>query len=276
MMKKSLLLMLMPILGMSVQSFAQGDLIISPTRVVFDGKKQTEELNLVNNGKDTATYTISFVQKNMKEDGSFVNIEKQDSGQMYADPYLRIFPRTIKLAPGEPQVIQVQYNRKKDMKPGEYRSHLYFRAEKNNSPLGMNDNSADPSKLVVQLVPVYGISIPIIIRSGIAEASSTLSNLKLNNSQDTGQTLSFTINRTGNNSSYGDLIIDFIPKKGKSYQVGVMNGVGVYTNINRRNVVVNLTGISGNKIQNGKLKVQYISSDNIKHVIFAKAEMEVN
>ena len=55
-----------------------------------------------------------------------------------------------------------------------------------------------------------------------------------------------------------------------------MNGVGVYTNINRRNVVVNLTGISGDKIQNGKLKVQYISSDNIKHVIFAKAEMEVN
>ena len=80
---------------------------------MFDGKKQTEELNLVNNGKDTAIYTISFVQKNMKEDGSFVNIEKQDSGQMHADP-LRIFPRTIKLAPGEPQVIQVQYNRKKD------------------------------------------------------------------------------------------------------------------------------------------------------------------
>jgi len=211
----------------------------------------------------------------MKEDGSFVNIEKPDSGQMFADSYLRIFPRTIKLAPGEPQVIRIQYTRKKDMIVGEYRSHLFFRAEKNTTPIGMKNTNIDSTKLVVQLIPIFGISIPIIIRSGNVHASSTLSNLKLNNLKSTGQALNFTINRTGNNSLYGDLIIDFIPIKGKPYQVGVMNGVGVYTNINMRNMVIKLNNNSNKKIQNGKLKVQYISNNRTKPVVFAKAEMEI-
>ena len=125
-MKKLLLLSLIPIFGFGFQSMAQGDLIVSPARIVFDNKKQTQELNIVNIGKDTAVYTISFVQKNMQEDGSFVNIEKPDAGQMFADPYIRIFPHTVKLAPGKPQVIKLQYTRKSDMADGEYRSHLYF------------------------------------------------------------------------------------------------------------------------------------------------------
>src|SRR5664279_5625965 len=108
------------ILGLSYPCLAKGDLLITPSRVVFEGNKQKEEISLVNMGKDTATYSISFVQKNMREDGSFVLIEKPDSGQMFAEPYLRIFPRTVTLAPGEPQVIIVQFRRKPGMADGEY------------------------------------------------------------------------------------------------------------------------------------------------------------
>ena len=146
---------------------------------MFEGNKQKETLNLVNMGKDTATYSISFVQYNMKEDGSFVIIEKPDSGQMFADPYLRIFPRKVTLAPGEPQVIMLQCRRKTDMPAGEYRSHLYFRAEKNYKPLGMKNAADDTALLSVQLIPVYGIRIPVIIRSGAVNVNATLSDLKL-------------------------------------------------------------------------------------------------
>ena len=275
-MKKTFLLILLPLVGLNFNSFAQGDLIISPSRVVFDGKKQTEELNLVNNGKDTAIYTISFVQKVMKEDGSFENIEKPDSGQKFADSYLRVFPRTIKLAPGEPQVIKIQYDRRKDMMAGEYRSHLYFRAEKNNTPIGLDKAAVDPTKLIVQLEPVYGITIPVIIRSGIVTATSTISNVKMLNLQDTIQNLHFIINRVGNASLFGDIEIEFTPKLGKPYSVGEMNGVGVYTNINKRIMVVKLNNKSGKKLQNGKLKVQYISRKDNKQVILSQSEIEIN
>ena len=83
-MKRRLLILLIPILGFCFNSFAQGDLLVSPRRVVFEGDKQKEDLSLVNIGKDTATYSISFLQYDMKEDGSFVQIDKPDSGQKFA------------------------------------------------------------------------------------------------------------------------------------------------------------------------------------------------
>ena len=110
-MKRILVILLIVQSGFSLQILAQGDLLVTPSRVVFEGNKQKEQLNLLNMGQDTATYTISFVQRSMKEDGSFVTIEQPDSGQMFSDPYLRIFPRQVTLAPREPQVILVQYRR---------------------------------------------------------------------------------------------------------------------------------------------------------------------
>lgn len=274
-MKRKLFLLLIPILGLSMFSRAQGDLLITPTRVVFEGNKQKADVNLVNVGKDTAIYTISFLQYNMTEDGSFKQIEKPDAGQMFADPYLRVFPRTITLAPGEPQVVMLQCRRKSDMVAGEYRSHLYFRAEKNQKPLGLEKR--DSTVLSVQLIPIFGLSIPIIIRSGDVNVSSSLSDLKLETIEDTIHNMNLTINRTGNISIYGDITIQFIPTQGKAFEIGKVKGLGVYTNINKRNVSVRLYNMSGNVLKNGKLKVQYVSNDATQKTVtvYAESELEI-
>ncbi len=266
--------MLTSILGLNNYSFAQGDLLVTPTRVVFEGKKQKESLNLVNMGKDSATYSISFIQYNMKEDGSFIKIEKPDSGQMFAEPYLRIFPRKVTLAPGEPQVIMLQCRRSGAMLAGEYRSHLYFRAEKNTKPLEVK-SANDSTQLSVQLVPIFGISIPIIIRSGAVNVSSTLSNLKLEIQQGVMQTLQFTLNRTGNISIYGDIKVQYIPTQGKPYEICSLNGVGVYTNINKRNIIIKLNNTSNKSFTSGKLKVQYVSNGEKKRIVYAEGELEI-
>jgi hypothetical protein len=268
-------LLLISLLCFNFHSKAQGDLLITPTRVVFEGNKQKETLNIVNTGKDTATYSISFVQYNMQEDGSFLIIEKPDSGQWFAEPFLRIFPRKVTLAPGEPQVIMLQYRRKPTMPAGEYRSHLYFRAEKNNGPLGMKNAASDTTLLSVQLIPVYGISIPIIIRTGTVNVNATLSNLKLDIQKETIQNLNLTINRTGNISIYGDIIIEYIPAQGKPYEIGAIKGVGVYTNISKRNITVKLDNTSGKPLTNGELNVRYVSNGETKRVVYAEAKMEV-
>jgi hypothetical protein len=274
-MKRTLLLILISITCFCFQSAAQGDLLIAPTRIMFEGNKQKESLSLVNMGKDTATYAISFVQYNMREDGSFEIIEKPDSGQMFADPYLRIFPRKVSLAPGEPQVVMLQCRRRADMPAGEFRSHLYFRAENNFRSPVMNNSLNDTAGLSVQLIPIYGISIPVIIRAGTIDVRSTLSELKLEPLEKSVQNLKFNINRTGNISVYGDIIIEFIPSRGKSYQVGTVKGVGVYTNINRRKMIINIADSKGNQLTKGKLKVQYVSNDEKKRVVYAEAELEV-
>src|SRR5512133_2226295 len=107
---------------------AQGNLLITPRRVVFEGQKKTQELNLANTGSDTAKYNVSIVQYRMKEDGSFEEITVPDPGQNFADKNIRFFPRTVTLAPNEAQVVKMQLTKSDQLLPGEYRSHVYFRA----------------------------------------------------------------------------------------------------------------------------------------------------
>jgi hypothetical protein len=260
------------------QLHAQGDLLITPKRIIFENNKQKEEINLVNIGKDTATYSISFVQYNMNENGSFTNIQKPDSGQMFADPFLRVFPRKITLAPREAQVLSLQCRRNANMVVGEYRSHLYFRSEKNNKPLGMDNNTgSDTSTLKIQLTPIFGLSIPVIIRAGNVTVSSSLTNLKLETLPDFTQTLNMTITRAGNSSIYGDIVVQFFPIKGKPVDVGRLNSVSVYTNINKRHISVKLKNIIINNILTpGKLKVQYINKNENNTVVHAQQELDIN
>ena len=265
--------MLIPFLALGFKCMAQGDLLLTPIRVVFDGNKQREEINLANIGKDTATYSISFVNYKMKEDGSYAIIEKPDSGQMFAEPYLRIFPRKVTLLPGESQVIMLQCRRNSNMVAGEYRSHLYFRSEKNYKPL--RTKNADTTTLTVQLIPVFGISIPIIIRSGVTNVSAAITGLKLEFQQDTIPYLKLTINRTGNISIYGDIIIEYTPPQGKPYQIGKVKNAGVFTNISRRFFSIQLTRTPGMNLRNGKLKVRYTSPDEVKYEEYAESVLEL-
>lgn len=268
---KLLLLAVFIFSNLGFEIFAQGDLLITPNRVVFEGRKQKEELNLINTGKETTTFSVSFVQRRMNEDGTFEIIEAPDPGQLFADPYLRIYPRQVTLNPGEGQVVLLQIQRKPDMQDGEYRSHLYFRSEKNYTPLGTK-NKDSLKTLAVQLTPIFGISIPIIIRSGIVNASSSLSNLKIENKE--GSTLTFILNRTGNISVYGDLKVEFFPAKGKSYQIGSVKGVAVYTTINKRYMSIKLDPAMD--LKNGKLVLRYTSREDAKkQEVFAEAEMEL-
>src|ERR1700712_1915520 len=120
----------------SLGSNAQGNLLLMPRRIVFEGTKKYEEINLANTGKDTARYVISLMHVRMKEDGSFEEITEPGAGENFADKYIRFFPHSVTLGPGESQAVKIQLNRSSELTSGEYRSHLYFRAIPNAAPLG--------------------------------------------------------------------------------------------------------------------------------------------
>ena len=267
------LLVVIFIIAFSCKTYAQGDLLVTPSRVVFEAKKQKEVLNLVNMGNEPATYSVSFVQRAMKEDGSFIEIQEPELGQNFADSYVRIFPRQVTLAAHEAQTIVIQYRRKADMKPGEYRSHLYFRSEKDYKPLGDTKTAKDSKSLSVQLIPIFGMSIPVIIRTGETEVTATMTDLQLESKDQTKQNLSFNINRTGNISLFGDIRVQFIPEKGKPYDVAAVNGVGVYTTINSRKMTVRLDTNTGELLKKGKLKVTYQSNGEAKAVVYAATDL---
>lgn len=251
---------------------AQGNLLITPRRVVFDGSDRSFDLNLANTGKDTSTYAISIVQIRMNEDGSFENITEPDPDQRFADRYIRYFPRSVTLGPSETQVIKLQLIRSNELQEGEYRSHMYFRSVPRKKPLGTEEEIRDTTTISVRLTPVFGITIPVIIRKGTSTASVKLSDLNLEINENSEAVISFVFNRTGNMSVYGNILVEHISPQGSVTRAGVLNGVAVYTPNKVRRLRFNLinTGIDYTK---GKLRVTYSSSSDVKPVRYDQAEL---
>lgn len=236
---------------------AQGNLLLTPKRIVFEGTKRAEELNLVNTGKDTARYVISFVQIRMKSDGSFETISQADSGQFFADKNLRFFPRTVTLAPNEAQTVKVQITKKDDLEPGEYRSHLYFRSVPNDTPLGDPEPVKDTTGISVKITPIFGFSIPLIIRIGDNTAAAALSKISVQMEKDDLPVANMLINRTGNMSVYGDISVDYTSAEGKITRVGMIKGLAVYTPNTSRYIRMALNKSPGIDYHAGKLNIIY-------------------
>jgi P pilus assembly chaperone PapD len=256
-----------------VDAGAQGNLLITPRRAVFEGSKRSLDLNLANTGQDTATYAISVIQIRMKEDGGFETITEPDPDQRFADRYIRFFPRSVTLGPNEAQVVKIQLIRSNELVPGEYRSHFYFRAIPKITPLGEGEAVKDTTTISVRLTPIFGITIPAIIRVGESNAKVSLSDLAFEFVNDTVPRIRLVFNRTGNMSIYGDLAVDYISTQGKVIRVGVANGVAVYTpNIIRR-FQFNLNKVPGVDFSAGTLRVIYSAPSDIKPARYAEAEL---
>jgi P pilus assembly chaperone PapD len=261
--------------GLNTQElFAQGNLLITPRRVVFEGNKRTFDLSLANTGQDTATYAISVIQIRMTDEGGFEQIEEPEPGQKFADSFLRYFPRQVTLGPGESQTVKIQLQRSGSLVAGEYRSHFYFRAVPKPTPLGMDNLSAtDSTAISVQITPVFGITIPVIIRIGESNTIVSLTDLDLSFVNDDDPVFSFTFNRTGNMSVYGDITVDYVAPGGKITRVGIANGVAVYTPNNIRHFRLALNKVEGVDYTAGTLRVIYSAPTDLKPVRYAEAEL---
>lgn len=243
-------------LSPSAKILAQGNLLVSPKRLIFEGAKKTQELNLANTGTDTAVYLISVKEIRMTENGSFEEVLQPDPGQRFASKYLRFFPRTVSLAPNEAQTIKVQLTKTAELTPGEYRSHIYFRAVPNMKPLGEAANGKDTG-ISVKLVPVFGITIPAIIRVGDNNAKVQLSDISLVSVNDTSFYLNTTLNRSGDMSVYGDLVVEYIPEQGKGFELGSARGIAVYTPNALRRFRLDMTTVKGFNMHKGRLHVVF-------------------
>jgi hypothetical protein len=253
---------------------AQGNLLIMPRRVVFEGAKKSEDLTLVNTGKDSAKYVISLVQMRMKEDGSFEQISKPDSGQNFADKYLRYFPRTVFLGPNETQLVKMQVTKMDKLTPGEYRSHIYFRAVPLDKPLGETEAVKDTSTSVsIRLNPIFGITIPVIIRTGANTTTVKLTDLTFEMVKDTVPRFKLIFKRTGNMSVYGDVEVNHISPQGKVTRVAMIKGIAVYTPLTDRRFQFNLDKVPGVDWHSGKLHVIYETPVDVKAVKLAEAEV---
>jgi len=254
---------------------AQGNLLVTPRRVVFDGSNRVMELNLANTGRDTARYNISFIQYRMTEEGAFEEITEPDPGQFFADNHLRFFPRSVTLAPNEAQTVRMQVVGRERLDPGEYRSHVYFRAVPNQVALGEEDPNRDTTSVSVRLIPIFGITIPVIIRVGEPTTEVYISDLVLDKPEEGSPQLQMTFNRSGNMSVYGDLTVTHVSAEGTETIVGVVNGIAVYTPNAIRKFRLELNPPEGVSLDSGKLLITYNAQSDVKPETYASAQLEL-
>ncbi|HEY3348628.1 MAG TPA: molecular chaperone [Thermoanaerobaculia bacterium] len=244
-----------------------GDLLVAPTRIVLEGRVRSAEVSLINIGSGTATYRISFSQLRMTENGELKEIEKPEEGAPFADSLIRYSPREITLEPNVAQVVRMQLRLPASLPDGEYRSHLLFRAvpPENVAPERSIENSASETPATgfsVRLTPIYGVSIPVIVRHGAASATVSLADAGYRPGQgDEPATLECKLGRVGNASIYGNLTVKFVPASGPSRVVGVMNGVAVYTPNPFRIVRVPLQPAPGVILAHGRLHVEFSKAE---------------
>lgn len=247
-------------------ALAQGDLMVMPKRLVFDGSQRSQEINLANTGQDTAVYAISFINYKMLDNGNFEQVEVAEEGQKFATDFLRYFPRRVTLAPNEAQTIRVQLTRTGNLGQGEYRSHIYFRAVEKQTALGnVDENPSDG--IAIQIKTIFGISIPVIIQNGERISKVSLSEFHLDLNENITQ-LSIKINRTGNMSVYGNLLVEHISSIGEKKEIGYIKGISVYTPNSFRNFSMKLNNAEGIDLNEGKLKITYTSDKNVELAVY--------
>jgi len=240
--------------------YAASELMVSPTRIVFEGRTRTERVTLVNTGDTAGRYRISFVRRQMTETGELAEV-KDDVPGMYSDTMIRFSPREVTLPPGQPQVVRLMLRKSGELTNGEYRSHMLFQALPDptaTSIQALSDKNSD--KLQVQLIPIVGVTIPVIVRHGKLEASVSLKKLQFQAAADPKRQprLTLTLSREGNRSVYGDFKVTFIPDKGETVVVARSNGFALYTPNTNRTVTLSLQAPPGVQLKNGELHVTYL------------------
>ena len=230
---------------------AQGDLLVAPTRVILDGRRGTEVI-LSNIGSEEATYRISLELRRMTEDGSLVDVadETITAKETAALEMIRYAPRRITLPPGQPQAVRISARPGADLPDGEYRAHMLFRAIP--KPRPVTEQPANPTGVSINLIPIYGITIPIIIRHGRMDVQAAIEQPAIVAGQR-GPELRVAISRSGSSSTYGTLRV---VKPGASVPVYEAQGLAIYPEIGRRTVALPLTPEQAALLR-GQLRFEY-------------------
>lgn len=252
------------IYGPASPVFAQGsgDLVVSPTRIVLEGRTRSASLSLVNRGSNTSTYRISVINMKMQENGQYTEITDPNEKGFFADKLIRYSPRRVVLEPGAFQAIRILLRKPADLAEGEYRSHIFIRGvPKDVQGRSIEQTAPKDNNVSIQLVPIYGVTLPIIVRNGNLDHNIDLSDIKLVTDEKSKESLlQLKLNRTGTSSSFGDIRVTH-QVGGQETVIGELNKLAVYTPNKSRLVEVRLRVPDGINITSGTLNVTYKSPE---------------
>lgn len=232
---------------------AQGDLLVAPTRIVINGGGGAEVV-LSNIGAEVATYRIGLELRRMTASGDLEDIDAQTATpeQKALLDMFRYAPRRITLPPNQPQSVRISARPPAELPDGEYRVHMSFRAIPSTRAVEASAEAPADGGFSIQLTPIYGITIPLIVRKGQLTASATLSNPAV--VRDAGHAyLKLDLARTGNRSLYGEIRVT---TPGADAPAFLARGVAIYPEVSRRTLHLSLSSEQATALR-GPVEIEY-------------------
>lgn len=271
----------------SAPAFAGGDLLVAPTRVVLDGPRGTEVF-LNNVGAQPATYRISMELKRMLPSGQVEDVASDAANDTEKSTLSMITyaPRRVTLAPNQPQAIRISARPPADLPDGEYRAHILFRAIPD--AVAPRPTTAAPAQGVsIALTPIYGVTIPIIIRKGSLNATAAISGVQKVKIDPTSNAIvsastrpgnvapidaiSFTLTRSGERSTFGRIRLS---KPGLAKPLFEARGIAVYTEVSSRVVTLPVSPEVAAQLS-GPTKVEYLEDSDTGGGTIAEAQVVI-
>jgi hypothetical protein len=257
--------MIMGAMTTSAPALAAGDLLVAPTRVVLDGARGTEVI-LNNIGSDTATYRISLELKRMNPDGSLDDVDQTTANEIEkaALAMITYAPRRVTLPPNVPQSIRIGIRPPQGLPDGEYRAHMLFRAIPESRPVVATP--AEGAKGVsIALTPIYGVTIPIIVRQGSLKATAAISGVARETTPDGLPGIALNLERKGVRSTFGRIRI--LDAGGK--EIYESRGIAVYPEVGGRKVSLPLPPEVA-PLVTGSLTIQYLEEPEAGGALIAE------
>jgi P pilus assembly chaperone PapD len=255
---------------------AYAQLMLHPTRIVFEKNQRAAQIELINNGSKPATYRISLVNRRMTEAGQFEAADTAAPDERFAVDMLRFSPRQITLEPGTTQTVRVMLRKPAELLEGEYRSHLQFEKLPDVEGSASIENRGQADKGIgIVLNALVGASVPVIVRHGATSANVSLSRLALQKGEGKHQLLALQFEREGSSSVYGDLSVTFTPRGGKPLTLAELGGIAVYTPNRVRQATLPLEVPAGVTLAHGTLEVSYRDRPEAGGKLLAQANLEL-
>jgi len=237
-------------------STANASLNITPKRLTFSRGERTAAVYIFNRGTSAATFDISLVERVMLPDGSIRGASEAGSDPTLRGPVERLrsakgmvvaTPRRATLAPGAGQTIRVRVSPPVDAASAEYRSHLTVATvpPRDAGVTAEDAASGRGDQLTFRITTIYGLSIPVIIRTGAVDARGEIRNVRLAEAMLSPDGLAppkatlvvkFDLARTGSSSLFGNVEV-----RGRGRQpLATARGFGVYTEVESRSIQIPL------------------------------------
>jgi hypothetical protein len=260
---------------------------LNPKRLIFDRPGKSAIISVASGAGSSGSYDVELVDRVMLPDGQIVPLgEAQDKPEAArlksAKAYMVATPRRIRFAAGGGQAIRVRATPSADLAPGEYRTHLTVTGIPP-ADTGLTAEQAAgrrEGELSFRINSVLAISIPLILRVGpvdvraaIEKPAISFETVSLDGRAPPERTamLNFDLVRLGANSLYGDLEVRGSKKQGEA-PIGLIRGIGVYPEIDRRQVRIALTRIPAAGEQ---IEIQFRDDDTSPGKILSKTSLSV-